>query len=388
MALRWYLVLVLVSMSIRCVAQAPSITRADFEVPGGSIFGAVLSNDGTMFYAQQYLSDDEIEEANHLVKISSWNIKSKAMLASKSFLEAQHNQTIPCRRTLLGSISGHIYVCSDRANIRILDGRTLTTIRTVPFHCQGTIRDFAIDEPRDRLYLLADLSNGVLTLEEVAISSGAKISQTTLVDGMLAYSPLAYSTANNLIAVAFARTGGFGQKDILVFYDGSTLQLVKRVSDLPRLDSLLFRGSTLLAAPGYTGYKAQKCVVSLNLQTFESDREFCAPNTGVDFSVASVNNNYLIAATGINRPKLFSDTVESVSSSLSIWSIETQKLLVTLSLPSGFTSALSGVTILGSSGGCFVAYQSSGVSPAVISACTAEQSDESNKSHRTRIRPK
>jgi hypothetical protein len=58
MILRWYFFLVL--FSVRCVAQAPDINRADFEVPGGSIFGAALSYDGTVFYAQQYLSDDEM----------------------------------------------------------------------------------------------------------------------------------------------------------------------------------------------------------------------------------------------------------------------------------------------------------------------------------------
>jgi hypothetical protein len=387
MTLRWYLFFAL--FTIRCVAQAPDINRADFEVPGGSIFGAALSHDGSVFYAQQYLSDDGIGGANrHLVKLSSWNISGKVMLATKSFPEAQHSQTIPCRRTLLGATSGHLYVCSDQAYIRILDGRALTTIRTVQTHSEGTIRDFAIDESRDRLYLLADHVNGVSTLEELTISTGARINETTLADAMLSYSPLAYRSASSLLAVAFARAGGFDQKADLVFYDGSTLQVVKRVSDFPRIDGLLFLGSKLLAAPGYLGYKKQECLFSIDLQTFERDKDFCAPNTGVDFSVASVDNTYLVAATGINRPKLFSDVVESVSSSLSVWSVETRKLLTTFPLPPGFTSALSGVTILGSSGGCFVAYQSSGVSPVVITACIADQRDDSNRSPLSRIRPK
>jgi len=385
MALRSYLFLVL--LSIRCVAQAPDIDRANFEVPGGSIFGAALSHDGTVFYAQQYLSDGSVR-GQHTVRLSLWNIRDKVMLTSKSFPEAQHNQTIPCRRTLLGASSGHLYVCSDRAYIRILDGRALTTIRTAQPHSEGTIRDFAIDEPRDRLYVLADHSNGAPSLEVLKISNGARINETALTDGMLAYSPLAYRPASSLLAVAFARTGGFGQKTDLVFYDGSTLQVVKRISGLPRIDGLLFFGSKLLAAPGYSGYKKQECIISVDLQTFTSEKDFCSPNTGVDFSVALVNKAYLIAATGINRPKLFSDIVESVSSSLSVWSVETRQLLATLPLPSGFTSAFSGVAILGSAGGCFVAYQSAGVSPVVISACIADQSGESNTSQRSRISPK
>ena len=310
------------------------------------------------------------------------------MLASKSLPEGQRNQTIPCRRTLLGATSGQLYICSDRAYIRILDGRALTTIRTVQPKSEGMIRDFAIDESRDRLYLLADHADGASTLEELTISTGAKINEITLPDEMFAYNPLAYRSASNLLAVAFARTGGFGQKTDLVFYDGLTLQVVKRVADFPRLDGLLFLGSQLLAAPGYLGYKKQECLLSIDLQTFEKNKEFCAPNTGVDFSVASVDNAYLIAATGINRPKLFSDVVDSVSSSLSVWSVETRKIVTTLPLPSGFTSALSGVTILGSSGGCFVAYQSSGVSPIVIHACIADQKGELKRSPLSRIRPK
>jgi len=387
MILRWYFFLVL--FSVRCVAQVPDITRGDFEVPGGSIFGAALSHDGYVFYSQQYLSDDSIGGDNqHLVKLSSWNISGKVMLASKIFPEAQHNQTMPCRQTLLGATSGHLYVCSDRAYIRILDGRSLTTITTVQPHSDGTIRDFAIDESRDVLYLLEEHSNGSSTLDEVTISKGDRIKETVLPDGMFAYSPLAYRSASSLLAVAFARTGGFAEKTDLVFYDGSTLEVVKRVSDLPRIDGLVFFGSKLLAAPGYAGYKKQECILSVDLQTFKSDKDFCSPNTGVHSSVAIVNNIYLVAATGINRPKLFSDLVESVSSSLSVWSVETRKLLTTLPLPPDFTSWLSGVTILGSSGGCFVAYQSAGVSPVVISACIADQRGESNRSPLSRIRPK
>jgi hypothetical protein len=325
----------------------------------------------------------------HLVKISSWNVKGKVMLASKTFPEAQHNQTIPCRRTLLGATSGHLYVCSDRAYIRILDGRALTTITTVQPHSDGTIRDFAIDESRDVLYLLEEHSDGSSTLDEVTISKGDRIKETVLPDGMFACSPLAYRSASSQLAIAFARTGGFAEKTDLVFYDGSTLEVVKRVSDLPRIDGLVFFGSKLLAAPGYAGYKKQECILSVDLQTFKSDKDFCSPNTGVHSSVAIVNNIYLIAATGINRPKLFSDLIiESASSSLSMWSVESRKLVETLPLPAGFTSALSGVTILGSSGGCFIAYQSAGVSPVVISACIADQRDESNRIPLSRIRSK
>jgi hypothetical protein len=360
-------------LSIRCVAQIPETSRADFEIPGGSIFGAALSKDGSVLYAQQYLSDDSAGASRqHIVKISSWDVKRKATLVSKSFPESHRSQTFPCRRTLLGATSGHLYVCSDRTSIRILDGKELTTFRTLQYPSEGTIHDFAIDEPRDRLYILADHANGVTTLEEMAISTAAKINGVVLTDSMLAYSPLAYRSASALLTVAFTRTSGFGQKTDLVFYDGSTLNNIRKVADLPRIDGLLFVGSRLLAAPGYAGSRKSECLLSFDFQTFESDSEFCAPKTGVDFSVASVDDTYLVAATGVNRPKLFSDTVESVSSSVSIWSIETKKLLTTLPLPAGFTSALAGITILGSSGGCFIAYQSSGVSPIVVSACIAD----------------
>ena len=378
-----------VLLSIRCAAQIPEINRADFEIPGGSIFGASLSKDGSVLYAQQYLSDDGAgANRRHIVKLSSWDIKGKAMLASRSFPEPQRSQTFPCRRTLLGTTSGHLYICSDRTSIRILDSRGLTTVRTLPYPSDGIIRDFAVDEARDRLYLLADHTKGASTLEVLTISTGAKTNGVTLSDSMLAYTPLAYRSASALLTVAFTRAGGFGQKTDLVFYDGSTLSTVGRVADLPRIDGLLFLGSKLLAAPGYIGFKKSECLLSFDLQTFESGSDFCAPKTGVDFSVASVDNTYLVAATGVNRPKLFSDTVESVSSSLSIWSIETKKLLTTLPLPAGFTSALAGVTIQGSSGGCFVAYQSSGVSPVVISACIAEPSNEPHRTSLSVNRPK
>jgi hypothetical protein len=383
MFLRLLTILILLISSIRGTAQSPEIRRTDFEIPGGSIFGAALSNNGTVMYAQQYLFDDSTSAGRQrVVKISSWDIREKVLLASKSFSESQRSQTFPCRRTLFGVTSGNLYVCSDRFSIRILDGKELTTLRTLQYPAEGTIRDFAIDEAHDRIYLLADHANGAITLEEMLISTGKKTNGMALDDSPLAYSPLAYSSASRLLTVAFTRTGGFGQKTDLIFYDASTLSSVRKIADLPRLDSLLFVSSKLIAAPGYLGFKKSDCLLSFDLQTFESDNYVCAPKTGVDFSVASVSNAYLVAATGVNRPKLFSDAIESVSSSLSIWGIETKKLLTTMTLPDGFTSALAGVTIVGSAGGCFVAYQSSGVSPVVISACIPEKSGDS---HRTSL---
>jgi hypothetical protein len=376
-------------LSVRCTAQNPEISRTDFEIPGGSIFGATLSNSGSVMYAQQYLFDDYASAGRQrIVKISSWDIKGKALLASKSFPESQRSQTFPCRRTLFGETSGHLYVCSDRTSVRILDGKELTILKAIQSSAEGTIRDFAIDEARDRIYILADHANGATTLEEMLISTGTKMNSVALVDSTLAYSPLAYRSASGLLTVAFTRTGGFGQKTDLIFYDVSTLNTVRKVSDLPRIDGLAFVGSRLIAAPGYVGFKKNNCLISLDLQTFESTGDYCAPKTGVDFSVASVSNAYLVASTGVNKPKLFSDVIESVSSSLSIWSIETKKLLTSMTLPTGYTSALAGVTILGSPGGCFVAYQSSGVSPVVISACIAEHSEDSHRTSLSGNRPK
>jgi hypothetical protein len=379
----------LLILSIRCVAQSPDIARADFEIPGGSIFGAALSNNGTVMFAQQYLFDDSPSAGRQrIVKISSWDIKRKVLLESKSFPESQRSQTFPCRRTLFGVTSGDLYVCSDRTSIRILDGKELTTLRTIQYPAEGTFRDFAIDEAHDRIYLLVDHANGATTLEEILISTGLKTNGMVLADSSLAYSPLAYRSASGLLTVAFTRTGGFGQKTDLIFYDALTLNTVRKIADLPRIDGLLFLGSKLVAAPGYVGFKKIECLLSFDLQTFESHNDFCASKTGVDFSVASVSNAYLVAATGVNRPKLFSDAIESVSSSLSIWSIETKKLLTTMTLPDGFTSALAGVTIVGSAGGCFVAYQSSGVSPVVISACIPEKSGDSHRTSLSSSSPK
>jgi hypothetical protein len=376
-------------LSVRCTAQSLEISRTDFEIPGGSIFGAALSNSGNVMYAQQYLFDDDASTGRQrIVKISSWDIKEKALLASKSFPESQRSQTFPCRRTLLGLSSGHLYVCSDRTSIRVLDEKRLETLRTIRYPEPGVIRDFVVDEARDRIYLLADHANGATSLDEFVLSTGERTHNLALAESALAYSPLAYRPGNGLLTVAFTRTGGFGQKTDLVFYDASTLSMTKKIADLPRLDSLLFAGSTLIAAPGYAGSKKTDCLLSFDLQTFQNDGDFCAPKTGVDFSVASVSNTYLIAATGVNRPKLFSDTIESVSSSLSVWSLETKKLLTTMNLPDGYTAALAGVTVVGSAGGCFIAYQSSGVSPTVISACIPVHPEDSNRTPLSSTRPK
>ena len=253
-------------------------------------------------YAQQYLGEDGAGAARtHTVKISSWDVKKKVLLASKVFPELEPSQTFPCSRTLIGLSSSHLYVCSDRTSLRILDAQQLGTLRTIRYPEPGTIHDFVVDEARDRIYLLANHVNRAITLDEFVLSTGERTRKVAVAESTLAYSPLAYRPEKALLTVAFARTGGFGQKTDLFFYDASTLSIVKKIADLPRLDGFLFAGSTLIAAPGYAGSKKTDCLLSFDLQTFHNESEFCAPKTGVDFSVALVGSTYLVAATGVNQ---------------------------------------------------------------------------------------
>ena len=376
---RYSVWLLSLSVSVRCPAQQVAITRADFEVPSGNIFGAALSRDSTTFYAQQYLIGNDVGLPNRNVVISSWDTKQKVMLTSRLVPELEHEHTTPCRRTLIGEVSGHLYRCSGRTSITVLDGVSLATIRSVPTHAGGAIRDYAIDELHNRLYLVEDHNRGISSLEILALDTGALIREAVLPEAELAYRPLIYRPSNAVLAVAFTRIGGWMEKTDIIFYDGLTLQILKRVNDLPRIDDFAFLGSTLLAAPGYMGYKREKCILSIDPQTAKVDKEFCSPETGVDFSLATVSNTFLVAGTGVNRPGLFSEFVKSVSSSLSIWSIETHRLLSKVTLPQEFTSSMAGFTVVGSAGGCFVAYQSAGDYPTVINACIANQKATSRK---------
>jgi len=359
---------------VTCTSQQIAISRADFQVSAdGGIFGATLSGDAKVFYAQQYLTaDDHGLPGQHVVRISSWDMDKKTMISARLIPESQHAQTIPCRRTLIGKLSGELYTCSSRTSILSFDGKSLTLRKTLRFPSEGVIRDFAIDEPRNRLYVLAEHESGAPTLEILSLDGGTENKKIVLPEMALAYSPLVYRPAGDLLAVAFARTGGFGEKADIIFYSGSSLTRERQVNDLPRIDGMLFIGSKLLVAPGYANFKTQECILSIEPQTGATSREFCSRTTGVNFSVASVDGTYLIAGTGVNRPRLFSDIIESISSSLSIWNIDTHKLLQTVTLPSGFTSALAGFTIVGTDKGCFVAYDSSGVSHNVVNACISD----------------
>ncbi len=395
MWLRWYFLFAL--LTIRCSAQTPKINRSDFDIPRGSIFGAALSQDGSIFYAQQYLYLDRLGRGqDRVIRLSSWNTKNRTMLTSTSLPELHRWQTFPCRRTLIGEISGDVYTCSDRTSIRSFDSRSLTARRTIELPSGvvvqdftlvgGEIQDFALDEAHDRLYVLAKRAFSPPTLESLSLATGSLVKAVVLPRATLAYSPLAFRSANNILAVAFRS----GQKSDIIFYNGSTLESIQRINHLPEIDGMLFMGSKLLAAPGYLGFRKSECLLSIDLHTFERSSDFCSPKTGVDFSVASVDNKYLVAATGVNRPKLFSDTsINSISSSLSIWSIESKTLLITVPLPAGFTCALCGVRILGSSSGdSFVAYQSGGGSPTVIAARIANQSGQPHRNPLSSGRPK
>lgn len=303
--LRYSVWLLPLSVSVSCPAQQLAVTRADFELPSGNIFGAALSRDSTTFYAQQYLIGNDVALPNRNVVISSWDTKQKVMLTSRTVPELQHEHTSPCRRTLIGEVSSHLYICSGRTSITVLDGKSLATIRSVPVPGGGTLRDYAIDEPNDRLYLLVEHHNGILSLEKLAADTGALIKEAVLPEAELAYRPLIYRPSTAVVAVAFARIGGWMEKTDIIFYDGLTLQILKRITDLPRLDDFAFLGSTLLAAPGYMGYKKEKCILSIDSQTATVGKEFCSPETGVDFSLATVSNTFLVASTGVKQARAF-----------------------------------------------------------------------------------
>lgn len=118
------------------------------------------------------------------------------MLTSHTVPELEQEHTFPCRRTLIGEISSHLYVCSARTSITVLDGKSLATIRSVPVPGGGAIRDYAIDEINDRLYLLVEHGHGISSLEKVALDTGVLVKEAVLPESLLAYRPLFYRPSN------------------------------------------------------------------------------------------------------------------------------------------------------------------------------------------------
>lgn len=362
--------IIIATLTARLCAQVATVSRHDLDITSaGHLFGATLSDDARILYVQQYArTQNESTFHTHTVVLSSWDVLRQTQLASRSVPESSQFATLPCNRTLLGSVSGRLYVCSGRTYISVLDPSSLSAIAEISTADKQAIGDFVVDEAKHQILIMTKASGASTKVSTVSLQTGDTIQETVLPSSIFAERSIALDSAHNVLVVAIRKQSGFGKTD-LYFYDYQKLTLVGRLNDLPRLDDLLFAGSTLLAVPGYQGYRKNSCVLSIQPHSTSLKEEYCSPGTGVDLAGAIMGGHYLLAGTGINRPKLFSDQIVSVASSLSIWDLQTYKLLEQVRLPEAFTGVLSGLAISGARVPCFVAYTESLGSPHIVNGC-------------------
>jgi hypothetical protein len=220
----------------------------------------------------------------------------------------------------------HLVICSAEADLEILDAKSLLTLGTIADGTDQHIYDFAIDEQRDRAFVLSLRRDLSARLTSYSLSSGRQQQELTISRAPFTRMELALEALSGQLAVNIVRDNSLGPKsDILACNQESTITCVD-VGHPYAVSQMTFLGKELLLATGRFADRRGDCIDSVAFQPPSVTQSYCAP-TGVHYGVGVTANRYVVAFTGQSKYHKFSEQITSEDSSFSIWGIENRHVL-------------------------------------------------------------
>ncbi len=345
-----------------CFAAAP--TLQEINLKRGNILGAALSPDSSVAYLEQLIFSEAALDHNQILKISAIDTRSLRARVSRTFPAILSKSRTPCGDLRAGIVSGRVYTCSGDEFIEVLDPDDLRTIRKIQAPENRDIIGFAVDEARDRLFLVTAHMGTNARLECINLGTGILVDSASLPVPGIPFGRVVINRDGSYLAVDIISSDKFGSKSNL-FICAATRAVYcrERHGGVRNIGGLAFVRDKLLIVSGGPGDRKGSCVLSLDLDEDSPKKAFCDARSGVHFSAVEVGNKYLVAFTGLNRFKPFTDFEIPLWSAISVWDLTSRKESGTVSLPKDFTTYMSAATLVGSDQFCFLAYQASYMSP-------------------------
>jgi hypothetical protein len=322
--------------------QAMELRSSRLALPEGNVVGAAFYDRSETLFVQQdvySLGEGGRGLTPHRL-VSVWNLKNESML-TKRVLDASPRdaKAHPCMRIEAPARVDKIFVCGMGASLEVLEPDTLKTVGTIANRNDHEIYDFVIDDQRDRVFVLSLRgSEQSLHLASYSLSDGSEQQGTILPVTRGTIMRLSLVAKTGEVAIVIDRyTHGPQKSDIYVCQNKATLDC-RRLAMIPRVLQIDTLGETLLGATDVSADHKKECLVSVDLRTGSTSREYCSLATGVHYAVGVASEKFIVGFTGTARRVWWREENLSEESSFSVWRAENPKVAAVAKDPTNFRS--------------------------------------------------
>jgi hypothetical protein len=212
------------------------------------------------------------------------------------------------------------------------------------------IYDFALDQQRDRVFIVSYRDDRSVRVTSYSLSDGLKKDESTLTSASVGGLKLVLeSKTGNVIAADVYETG---------HHDKSHVYLCRAVSfscsiiaDVQPISEMGFLGRQLLFAIRSSANDKKDCIYGLKLGEKDATAEYCSPSTGVRFAMGVVAGQYVAGFTGTSKTHILSEETVSKQSAFSVWRVENRNPAATLEDPTDYGSSQYQMRIVPSANG-------------------------------------
>jgi hypothetical protein len=354
-------ILLCLTSALRLEAQNVEVSGSKIALPEGNVLGAAFYEDKGMFFVQQSVLSTEVgvRGIRFHRQLSSWDIKSRSMISTRSFDKAPEGASVyPCGRVETSAKLDRVFLCSAGTRVEVLDPDGLSTVGEMAQRDDQYINDFAVDDLRGRLLVLTSRRDGSVRLTAYSLLSGDEQQETILPATNVKKMSLALAAQTGQIGIAVEggnRSGG--RTNIYACFAESNLACTS-ITRIDAVSQISFLGSQMLVATSTFADNKKDCVLTVDPVTRSVTRVYCSPSTGVHYAVGVVEKRYVVAFTGVSKRTWFREENKSVTSSFSVWRIETSQVAAVAKDPVDYGAFQNEIRIVGSSAEpLFIAYQ-------------------------------
>jgi len=316
---------------------------------GDDVIGAVFYEDKEMFFVQKLIFTTE---NNGLVihfdrQLSSWSLTNRSMITERIFDRTSNQTNYPCRRVEKSVKLNRVLLCSAESYLEVVDPDNLVTVGTLARSDGQTIKDFAVDDLRDRIIVLSTQKDNAIYLSSYSLSKGEKQKEMTL--------PSTNFTSMMSLAIAPA-TGEIGiavnvihrnrdNADIYICTDSSNLACEK-TAQTHVAGQIGFLERQLLVVTSNFADNKKDCILAVDIMTRQVSRAYCSP-TGVHYALGVVAGKYVVGFTGVSKRNWFTEENRSVSSSFSVWKAGVSQVSAVVKDPNDYGSFQALLRVVG-----------------------------------------
>ena len=288
----------------------------------GKVIGALFYEDKELFFVQQIILSTE---NNGLVflsdrQLSSWNLTNHSMIAKRMFDRTpnQNSNALPCGRVEKSVKLNRVFLCSTESYLEVIDPDNLATVGTLARADDQTIIDFAVDDLRDKIFVLSTRKDNAIYLSSYSLSKGEKQQERIFPLTNFTSIRFAITSQTGEIIISVNLGGRQGNKaDIYICTDSSSLTCEK-TAQTHAAGQIGFLERQLLVVTSNFADNKRDCILTVDLMTGQVSHAYCSP-TGVHYALGVVAGKYVVGFTGVSKRNWFTEENRSVSSSFSVW---------------------------------------------------------------------